>query len=82
MVLLWLVQVLRHLKSLNVYHFVMIAATALKLWRRGHLQWQCLHTEFHKNLPFGSKVDRGTDIRKNRMVISLAYIFPLGRKVG
>jgi hypothetical protein len=27
--------------------------------RRGHLQWHDLSTEFHKNLPIGSKVIRG-----------------------
>jgi hypothetical protein len=39
----------------------MVAATALKLWRRGHLQWHGLPTEFNKNIPTGSKVDGGTD---------------------
>jgi hypothetical protein len=37
-------------------------------------------TEFHKNLPIGSKVDRDRDTHTHththRMVISLAYIFP------
>jgi hypothetical protein len=27
-----------HFKSLNVHHFGMVAATALKLWNRGQLQ--------------------------------------------
>jgi hypothetical protein len=53
----------------------MVAATALKTWRRGHLQWHDLRTEFHKNLAVGSEVDRG-DRHTDRMVISLAYFFP------
>jgi hypothetical protein len=53
-----------------------------KLWRRGHLQWHDLTTEFHKNLPLGSEVDRGDRYRHtDRMVITLAYFLPLGRKV-
>jgi hypothetical protein len=36
------------LKSLNVRHFVMVADTALKLLRQGHLQWHDLPTEFYK----------------------------------
>jgi hypothetical protein len=59
----------------------MATSTALKLWRRGHPQWHYLPTEFHKNLPIGSEVDRGGR-HTDRMVITLAYIFPLGRKVG
>jgi len=61
-----------HLKSLNVRHFGMVAATALKLWRRGHLR---LPTEFHKNLPTGAKVEGGggqTETETDRMAISLA----------
>jgi hypothetical protein len=60
----------------------MVAAMTLKLWCRGHLKLQDLHTEFHKNLSVGPKVDRGTDTHTNRIMISLVYIFPLGRKVG
>jgi hypothetical protein len=56
----------------------MVAATALKLWHRVHIQWHDLPTECHKNVPAGSEVDGGTD----RMVMSLAYFFPLGKKVG
>jgi hypothetical protein len=37
-----------HLKSLYVRHFGMVAATALKLWHRGHLQWHDLPSEFYK----------------------------------
>jgi hypothetical protein len=48
-----------HLKSLNVRHFGMIAAPALKLWLRGHLQWHDFFTAFHKNLLIGSEVDGG-----------------------
>jgi hypothetical protein len=36
----------------------MVAATVLNLGCRGYLQWHDLHTEFHKNRPTGSKVDR------------------------
>jgi hypothetical protein len=39
----------------------MAIATALKLLSRGHPQWHYLPTEFHKNLPIGSEVDRGVD---------------------
>jgi hypothetical protein len=61
----------------------MVAATALKLWRRGHLQWHNHPSEFHKNLPIGSKVEgRARHMQTGRMVISLAYIFPLERKLG
>jgi hypothetical protein len=70
-----------HLRSLNVHHFGMVTAMTLKLWCQGHLQWHNLPTEFHKNLPIGSQVD-GRDKHTDRMVISLAYIFPLGREVG
>jgi hypothetical protein len=35
-----------------------------------------------KNLPVGSKVDGGPDRKTDTVVISLAYIFPLGTKVG
>jgi hypothetical protein len=59
----------------------MVAATALKLWSLSHLQWHDLPTEFHKNLPIGSEVYSG-DRQTHGMVISLAHIFPLGRKVG
>jgi hypothetical protein len=50
-----------HLRSLNVRHFKMVATTALKSWRRGHLQWHDLPTKFNENLPTGSEVDGGTD---------------------
>jgi hypothetical protein len=61
--------------------FLMVGATELKLWRRGHLQWHGLPIEFHKNLSMGAEIDGGGG-HTDRMVISLAYIFPLGRKVG
>jgi hypothetical protein len=38
-----------HLRSLNVRHFGMVAATALKLWHRGHLQWHDFPNEFYRN---------------------------------
>jgi hypothetical protein len=70
-----------HLRSLNVRHFGMVAATVLKLWRRCHLKWLDLPTGFRKKSTSKFKSwcgDRHTD----RIVISLAYIFPSGRKVG
>jgi hypothetical protein len=70
-----------HLKSLNVFHFGMVAATALKLRSRSHLQWHGLPTEVHKNQSVGPELDR-EDRHTERMVISLAYLFPLGRNVG
>jgi hypothetical protein len=41
-----------------------------------------LSTKFHKNLQIGSRTERGADRCTDKMVISLAYIFPLGSKVG
>jgi hypothetical protein len=62
----------------------MVAATALKLWRRGHLQWHVLPTEFHTNLPLVQKLmgDKAYTHkhRQNGNLISL--LFSLGRKVG
>jgi hypothetical protein len=61
----------------------MVAATALELWRRGHLQWHDHPSEFHKNLPNGSNVEGWVrHMQTGRMVISLAYIFPLEREFG
>jgi hypothetical protein len=62
-----------HLRSLNVHHFGMVESKGLKSTEsRDHLQWHDLPTEFHKNLPIGSKVIRGghTDRRTDRLVIS------------
>jgi hypothetical protein len=54
--------------------------------RRGHLQWHDLPTEFHKNLPLGSKVIGGwgghTDRRIDRPtgdLISLTFLFKESR---
>jgi hypothetical protein len=52
-------QVLHHLRSLNVCHFGMPTARALELCSLCHLQWHDLPTEFHENLPIGSEVDEG-----------------------
>jgi hypothetical protein len=63
-----------HLRSLNVRHFGVVEGTGLKRTCRGHLQWHDLPTEFHKNLPIGSKVISGghtqTDGQTHRLVIS------------
>jgi hypothetical protein len=66
-----------HLRSLNISFLVMVVATALKLCRRGHLQWHDLPTDFLKNLPVGSKID-GWDRHTNRQdddLISLHFSF-------
>jgi hypothetical protein len=66
-----------HLRSLNVHHFGMVEGTVLKSMGWGHLQWHDLPTEFHKNLPIGSKVirgDRQTD-RQTGDLISLTFLF-------
>jgi hypothetical protein len=59
----------------------MVAATALKVMASMPHSLAYLLTELHKNLPVVSTVDR-TVRHTDRMVISLAYIFPLRRKVG
>jgi hypothetical protein len=78
-----------HLRNLNVRHFGMVEGTGLEVLRRGHLQWHDLSTEFHKNLPIGSKVIGGggaTDIQTDRDRQTDWWShkphFPLLRKVG
>jgi hypothetical protein len=44
----------------------MVEGTDVKVRRRGHLQWHDLPTEFHKNLPIGSKVIRGGHTDRDR----------------
>jgi hypothetical protein len=44
-----------HLRSLNVHHFLMAEAMRLKMWHRGHLEWQYEPTKFHENSTIGSK---------------------------
>jgi hypothetical protein len=61
--------------------FGMVAATALKLWLRGHLQYHNLLTEFHKNLPIGSEVGTGGQTHRQRGDL-ISLHFPLGMKVG
>jgi hypothetical protein len=48
-----------------------------KFWRRGHLQWHDLPTEFHKHEPNGSKIDKGrhTDSQTERWSKSLCFPF-------
>jgi hypothetical protein len=70
MVLSCLVQVLHLPQKFERPLFCNSTATALKLWLRGHLQWHDLPTEFLKNLPVGSKVDRWTN-RKGDLINQL-----------
>jgi hypothetical protein len=69
-----------HLKSLNMHHFGMIAASTLKPRHRCHLQWLDLPTEFYKNLSVGSKVDGGTDTQDGDL-ISLHFSFRKGSRL-
>jgi hypothetical protein len=74
MVLRRVVQILHHLRSSNVRHFGMIAATALKLQHRGDLQWHDLRTEFQKKyLPVTSEVDEGTDIQDSDLSLYFSF---------
>jgi hypothetical protein len=65
-----------HLRSLNVHHFEMVAATSLKTWRLDHLQWHDLPTEFHKKSTntFKSQLRRQTH-RQDGDLISLHFSF-------
>jgi hypothetical protein len=64
------------LRSLNVHHFGIVAATVLKIIASRHLQRHDLRTEFHESLPNSSEVDGGGGNRHtDRMVISLAVFF-------
>jgi hypothetical protein len=77
-----------HLRSLNVRHFGMVEGTGLKVWRRGHLQWNDLPTKFLKNLPISSKVIRGdtqTDGQTDRQtgdLISFTFLFKESRLIS
>jgi hypothetical protein len=48
-----------HIRSLNVCHFGNAEAKKLKMWLRGHLEWQHLFTKFPENPPISSKVISG-----------------------
>jgi hypothetical protein len=55
-----------------------------KVRRRGPLQWHDLCTEFHKNLPIGSKVIRGGHRRTDRQtgdLISFTFLFKESRLI-
>jgi hypothetical protein len=82
MVLRWLVQLLYPSQKFERPPFWNVAGTALKIKASRSLSmvWY-LYRISKENLPIGSKVDKG-DKHTDRMVISLAYMFPLGRKVG
>jgi hypothetical protein len=41
---------------------------------QGYLQWQDPPTEFHENLPTGSKVDRGNRHRQDGDLIFLFFL--------
>jgi hypothetical protein len=62
-----------HLRSLNVRHFGMAAATRLKNLASGSSQWHHLPTKFHESPPIGSKVISGghtdTHMQTDRLVI-------------
>jgi hypothetical protein len=49
-----------------------------KLWCQGYIQWLDLLTEYHTNLPIGTKVHRGDTHRQEGDLISL--LFPPFRK--
>jgi hypothetical protein len=51
-----------------------------KIWRRDLIQWHNLPTEFHKRIY--QMVQKLMEGQTDRMVMSLAYIYSLGRKVG
>jgi hypothetical protein len=57
----------------------MVEGTGLKGRHRGHLQWHDLSTEFHKNLPIGSKVIRGDRQTDRHDLISLTFLFKESR---
>jgi hypothetical protein len=49
-----------YLRNLNVRHSGRIEGAGFKkMWRRGHTQWHGLLTDFHNNLPIGSKLIKG-----------------------
>jgi hypothetical protein len=48
------------LTTFNLNHFKMVEDVGLKLLHRGSLEWHCLPTKYHENLPSGSKVSSGT----------------------
>jgi hypothetical protein len=68
-----------HLRSLNVRHFGMVAATALKLWHRGHLQWHDLLLNFIKMYQLVHKFI-GRQTRRQDDLISLQFSFRKEKK--
>jgi hypothetical protein len=53
----------------------MVAATALKIRHRAHLQWHDLPTEFHKNLPTDSEADGGQTHKQDGDLKSLYFSY-------
>jgi hypothetical protein len=53
----------------------MVAAMASKIMVRSYLQWHDVTTEFHKNLPTGSRADRGKTHRRHGDHTSLQFSF-------
>jgi hypothetical protein len=58
----------------------MVEGTGSKSTARGHRQWNALPTEFHKNLPIGSKLFRGGQtVRQTGDLTSLTFLFKESR---
>jgi hypothetical protein len=55
-----------HLTILNLYNFKIIKAMGLKILHRGPLEWHCLHTKFHEDLPSDSNVISGEHTHRQR----------------
>jgi hypothetical protein len=61
-----------YLTNFNLNNFKITESMGLKLLHRGPLEWHCLRTKFHENLPRGSEVISGEHIdRQTGDLISL-----------